>query len=105
MKMIVDAFKILWTLDYFTNRPKYVRPPSGFTSDLVYTNTGGPQGTCLLPFLFTLYSADCRSTHEECQTDKFAADTPQIGQITDDVDRHYLKAITDFVQWCENNFL
>ena len=64
-----------------------------------------PQGTCLSPILFTLYTANCRSTHDECQTDKFADDTAQIGQITDDDDRHYLQAITDFVQRCDNNFL
>ena len=57
------------------------------------------------PFLFTLYTADCRSTHDECQTDKFASDTAQIGQITDDDDRVYLQVIADFVQWCDDNFL
>ena len=78
---------------------------SGLPSDLVYINTGGPKGICLSPFFFTLYTADFRSTHDECQNDKFADDTAQIGQITDDDDRHYLQAITDFVQWCDYNFL
>ena len=53
----------------------------------------------------TLHSADCQRTHDKCQIDKFADDTAQIGQITDDDDRHYLQAITDFVQRCDNNFL
>ena len=65
----------------------------------MYTNTGVPKGTCFLPFLLTLYTADCRSTLDECYTDKFADDTAQIGQTTDDDDRHYF--ITDFVQWCD----
>ena len=92
-------------IDYLTNHPQFVRLASCFTSDLVYTDTGGPQGTCLSPFLFTLYTADCRNTHDECQTDKFADDIAQIGQITDDDDRHYFQAFTDFVQWCDDNFL
>ena len=28
------------------SRPQFVRLASGLTSDLVYTNNGGPQGTC-----------------------------------------------------------
>ena len=40
---------------------------------------------------------------EYCKTDKFADDTAQIGQIIDDDDRHYLQAITDFVQWLDDN--
>ena len=102
MKMNVDAHTILRILDYLTNRPQFVRLASGFTTDLVYTDTGGPQGTCLSPYLLTLYTANCQDTHGKCQT---ADDTAQIGQITDDDDRHYLQAITDFVQWYDNNFL
>ena len=37
--------------------------------------------------------------------DRFADDTAQIGQITDDDDRHYFQSITDFVQWCDDNLL
>ena len=85
--------------------PSFVRLASGLTSDLVYTNADGPEGTYLSPLLFTLYTADCWNTHDKCQTDKSADDTAQIGQITDDDDRHYLQAITDFVQWCDNIFL
>ena len=104
MKMNVDAYTILWILDYLTNRP-LCQTGISLTSDLVYTNTGGPEGTCLSPLLFTLCTADCWSTHDKCQTDKFADDTVQIGQITDDDERHYRQAITDFAQWCDNNFL
>ena len=45
------------------------------------------------------------STHVECQTDKFADNAAQIGQITDDDGICCLQAITDFFQWCDNNFL
>ena len=45
------------------------------------------------------------STHVECQTDKFADNTAHIGQITDDDDRHYFQAFTDFVPWCDDNVL
>ena len=46
-----------------------------------------------------------RSTQDECRTDKSVDNTAQIGQIADDDDRHYFQAITDFVQWCDENFL
>ena len=93
MKMNVDAYTILWNLNCLTHRTQFVTLSSGLTSDLVYTNTGRPEGTCLSPFLFTLYTAHCRSTHDECQTDKFAGGTAQMGQITDDDDRHYLLSL------------
>ena len=92
--MNVDASTFLRILDYITNRPQTVRLASGLTSDLVHTDTSGPQETGLSPCLFTRYPADCRGTHDECQTDKFADDTAKIGQITDDDDRHYLRAIS-----------
>ena len=62
-------------------------------------------GNLFVTVLFTSHTADCRNTHDECQTDKFADDTAQLGQITDDDDRRYLQAITNFVQWCNDNFL
>ena len=52
------------------------------------TNTGAPQGTVVLlaPFLFALYTADCRSIDESCPLVKFADDTELVGKISNDDD-------------------
>ena len=74
-------------------------------SDVMFTSTGAPQGTVLSSFLFSVYTADCRSSHTNCIMDKYADDTVLTGLITDDDDLHYLWEIDSFVQWCERNYL
>ena len=104
VKMNVSPLTVLWILDNLTNRPQYVKADSTF-SDTICTNTGAPQGTVLSPFLFSLYTADCRNTHPSCPMDKFADDTGLTGQITDDDDSHYRQEIDRFVTWCDQNYL
>ena len=125
-KMNVPSHTILWIQDYMTDRPQFVRlKPKGcdrqgrglgpadhsgqrapqHVSDIIHTNTGAAQGTVLSPFLFTLYTADCRSTYVDCEIDKYADDTALTGKITDDDDSHYRQEIVGFVQWCDDNFL
>ena len=100
LKMKVSIPTILWVLDYLTDRPRFVKSGSELT-DIMLTNTGA-QGTVLSPFLFSLYSADCRSSHDSCPTDKFADDT---GLIMNDDDSHYRQEVDRFVDWCEKNYL
>ena len=52
----------------------------GVLLSVICTNTGVPQGTVLAPFLFSLYTADCRSTDESCPLVKFADDTELAGK-------------------------
>ena len=59
----------------------------------------------LSPFLFSLYTADCRSSQESCLIDKFADDTALTGQITDDNDTLYRQEVSRFVDWCDENYL
>ena len=103
---------ISWILDYLTDRPQYVRlqqsSPSGLStkiSDTITTNTGAPQGTVLSPFLFILYTADCRTTRDNIIMEKYADDSSQLGKLIDDDDSHYLSEIEYFVDWCDKNYL
>ena len=72
---------IPWIFDYLTIRLQYVRP-NGVLSSVICTNIGAPKGTDLAPFLFSLYTADCRSTTESCPSVKFADDTELVGNIS-----------------------
>ena len=57
-----DAFKIAWITDCLTSRPRFVRL-NGCVSEQVVCSTGGPQGTVLSLFLFTLYTSDFQTVH------------------------------------------
>ena len=87
-----------------TSRLQYVRL-NGLLSSAIKTNTGAPQGTVLAPFLFALYTADCRGTDDEsCPLVKFADDTELVGKISNDEDALYHKQ-TENVNWCDKNYL
>ena len=74
-------------------------------SNTIYTSTGAPQGTVLSPFLFTLYTADCRMSCETCHLQKFSDDSAVVGCITGEDESMYRESITQFIDWCESNFL
>ena len=76
----MDVFPsfILWILDYLTERPQFVKVKDS-RSDVLKTNTGAPQGTVLSPFLFSIYTSDCRSSSPDCPISKFADDTAMAG--------------------------
>ena len=95
---------ISWIFDYLTSRLQYVRL-NGLLSSAIRTNTVAPQGTVLAPFLFALYTADCRSTDESCPVVTFADDTELVGKISNDEDATYHKQIENFVNWCDKNYM
>jgi hypothetical protein len=105
LRMNVDAQSVLWIFDYLSNRPQFVRMSCNVISDVLFTNTGAPQGTVLSPFLFSLYTAECRHKNDSCPIVKFADDTGLTGLITDDDDSHYRQEIDHFVEWCDSNYL
>ena len=75
MKMKSPVYYCRWIMNYLSERSQYVRLDQGIISDCVFSNTGTPQGTVLAPFLFTVYTSDCRSMTEKCPLIKFADDT------------------------------
>ncbi|PIK38495.1 hypothetical protein BSL78_24668 [Apostichopus japonicus] len=66
---------IHWIVKYLTNRTQFVKLGPNCRSNIITSNTGAPQGTVLAPFLFTLYTSDCRSQEKICPIIKFADDT------------------------------
>ena len=74
-----------WIFDHLTDRLQYLGL-NGVLSHVICTNTHAPQGTVLAPFLFSLYTADCRNTDESCPSMKFADDTEPVGKISNDND-------------------
>ena len=104
IKMGLPFPTISWVLDYLTDRPQFVKLNRSISA-ISHTNTGAPQGTVLSPFLFTLYTADCRSKTELCPLVKFADDSALTGLITKDDDTHYRRQIDMFVDWCDQNYL
>ena len=65
-----------------------MRTGTDVKSETRFTNAGALQGTVLSPFLFSLYTADCRSQHENTPIVKFADDAELTGLITDDETRY-----------------
>ena len=94
--MKLPSSAISWIFDYIKNRLQYVWL-NVVLSSAIRINTGAPQGTVLTPFLFSLYTADYRSTGESCPVTKFADDTELVGNIFNDEDALHHKLTENFV--------
>ena len=99
----------LWILDFLTERPQFVfikLQSSSFTSGLIITNTGAPQGTVLAPVLFSIYTNDCQTLFKNIPIIKYADDTSIQALISSDIDlTHYYNEIDRFVSWCDSHYL
>lgn len=101
---------IHWIYNFLSNRPQSVKI-GAITSSTIITNTGAPQGCVLSPFLYTLYTNDCQSTTPNTTFYKYADDTAIVGLLSGKKDTAkqtitaYHQSITDFSQWCSDNFL
>uniref|UniRef100_A0A3P9IWZ8 Reverse transcriptase domain-containing protein n=1 Tax=Oryzias latipes TaxID=8090 RepID=A0A3P9IWZ8_ORYLA len=93
-----------WIMDFLTNRPQHVR--SGHTHSTTITlNTGVPQGCVLSPFLYSLYTHDCKPVHGSNSIIKFADDTTVIGLISDNDETAYREEVQHLATWCADNNL
>ena len=57
------------------------------------------------PFLFSLYTLDCRPTHEANIILKFADDTIMVGRITSNNEAAYRTEVENLVSWSRENNL
>ncbi|TWW65003.1 putative RNA-directed DNA polymerase from transposon BS [Takifugu flavidus] len=93
-----------WTLDFLTDRPQHVR--SGHSRSTTITlSTGVPQGCVLSPFLYSLFTHDCRPVHGSNSIIKFADDTTVIGLIRNNDETAYREEVERLTTWCANNNL
>jgi len=73
---------------------------------VLISNIGAPQGCVLSPFLYTLYTNDCRSVDPSTQFVKFSDDTAMLALLGDFDSYHsYLYSVVRLSSWCSNNFL
>ena len=110
IKMNVNKHLCAWILEFLTDRPQFVRfmvDYHTYFSSTRVINIGSPQGTCISPALFTLYTDDCRSECDSVKVVKFADDTAILGLLDDSSESFDLFAgeIERFVSWCERHSL
>ncbi|KAK3572604.1 hypothetical protein QTP86_000853 [Hemibagrus guttatus] len=87
-----------WIMDFLTNRPQHVRSGHIYSTTITL-NTGIPQGCVLSPFLYSLFTQDCRPLYGSNSIINFADDTTVIGLISDRVEVQHL------VAWCADSNL
>ena len=74
-------------------------------SPVLVSNTGAPQGCVLSPFLYTLYTNDCRSVDPSIQLVRYSDDTAMLALLRDFASyQSYLSSVVRFFS-CSNNFL
>ena len=101
LKFDVSPKLILWIVDFLVNRSQAVCFQQAFSS-IRNTSVGSPQGTCLSPVLFTLYTNDCSGTDSSLLI-KYSDDTA----LLDLTNSHstFAEQVEKFSTWCTDNYL
>ena len=86
LNMKIPSSVTLRISDYLTNRLIPYVWLNRVLSSAICTHTGAPQSKVLVPFLFLMYTADCRSTDEPCPLVKFAEDIELVGKMSNNED-------------------
>jgi len=73
-------------------------------SNVLSSSTGSPQGCCLSPLLFILYTNDCHNSFSNRHILKFADDTVIVNLLQGDEQDHG-SSVDDFVAWCDESSL
>ena len=103
IEMGLDSKVTLWIHNFLIGRLQFVKA-GNFSSNVVATNVGAPQGCVLSPALYSLYTSDFVSSSSACSILKYADDTVISGYLTDDA-TEYVSEINRFVEWCDNHNL
>ena len=104
-KLEVPAALVHWVFNFLSNRPQCVRVDD-IKSPVLVSNTGAPQGCVLSPFLYTLYTNDCRSVDSSTQFVRFSDDTAMLALLNDFASyQSYLSSVVRFSSWCSKTFL
>ncbi len=94
-----------WILDFLTDRPQVVRMGKKVSAELT-VSTGTPQGCCLSPELFSLYTYDCAPPHNNNSIIiKYADDTTIIGLIRGGDESAYRDLVSKIAVYGEDNDL
>ena len=110
LKFNVNKHLCAWIMEFLTDRPQFVRftvdSKTYFSSNRTI-NVGSPQGTCISPALFTIYTDECRSECDRVKVVKFADDTAILGLLDDTCESFemFVSEIDRFVSWCERHSL
>ena len=100
---LLDPSLVGWIMDFLTQRSQCVRV-NGTMSDKLLSSTGSPQGCCLSPVLYILYTNNCTSMYENRHILKFADDSVIVSLLTGEEQVHG-PVVNDFVSWCDVSFL
>ncbi|KAL2088346.1 hypothetical protein ACEWY4_015245 [Coilia grayii] len=93
-----------WIMDFLTNRPQHVKSGHNLSTTITL-NTGVPQGCVLSPFLYSLFTHDCRPMYGPNSIVKFADDTTVIELITNNDESEYRAEVQHLATWCADNNL
>ncbi len=101
--MKVNPYLIHWYYSFLIGRTQIVNQTY---SNSIVTYSGAPQGCVSSPFLFTLYTDDCKSDSVNTYILKFSDDTVLLSLLgsEDDLSMHQY-CMDRLVEWCERNSL
>ncbi len=100
----VNPSVVKWFHSLLTNRPQQVSVIGTF-SEVKHCSTGVPQGFVSSPFIFTVYTNECRNDQPNNFVIKFSDDTVILCLLRVDSPSAYHKVIDEFQVWCEKNQL